>query len=151
MKYEALERDLIKRTKHRRFIETVFLLIFTIIITVFSALREASKEITVIDIGFISHETVRYNSRGTWGINLFFNSFIRPYLLQMCKPWHRYSPHHRIQKFDTMYGLRRRRRKRRLRLFILLPRCGNKTWRRNKNYSFFFERRIIYSSHIIFR
>jgi len=68
MGYKELEKRLKKKIRLRRSVETAVLLIFSVIAIVFSSLREASKEITVIDSGFFSYESISYNENYSVGI-----------------------------------------------------------------------------------
>ncbi len=68
MKHEELEKSLKKKIFLRRSVEAAALFIFSVVAIVFTSLREASKEITVIGTGFLSYESVSYSEDYSVGI-----------------------------------------------------------------------------------
>ena len=68
MKHIELEEELRRRIRRRRIIKAVISLVFIIIAVAFTAAREQSRVVEEIDLGFITHQSVTYNSDFVWGI-----------------------------------------------------------------------------------
>lgn len=75
---EALENELSKYLRKRRIISFVLTVVFLAVGCLFTAIREATKEVVVHDYGFFSHETVTYNENYVIGILIGFLSSVIP-------------------------------------------------------------------------
>jgi len=69
---QKLEKELSQYLRKRKIRTAILFGVFLIIGVVFSALREATKEVVVHDIGFLSYETVTYNDNYVFGILIGF-------------------------------------------------------------------------------
>lgn len=68
MDHITLENELRNRMKKRRIIEAVISAAFLIIVIAFTVAYENSRVVEEKDWGFITHQTVTYNTDLTWGI-----------------------------------------------------------------------------------
>ncbi|MBP3347825.1 MAG: hypothetical protein J6L92_03625 [Clostridia bacterium] len=69
---ENLEKEITRYVTKRRIITAVLFVVFLAMGIAFSAIREATKEVTVVGEGYFSYEIVNYNDNYVIGIMLGF-------------------------------------------------------------------------------